>query len=67
MLFWNGRDLERKLSEFRAYYNAVRCHASLDSHTPMTFADGRPLPPANLNDVRWDSHCRDLAQRPVAA
>ena len=67
VLFWNGRDLERKLGEFRAYYNAVRCHASLDGRTPLTFADGRTLPPADLNDVRWISHCHDLVQLPVAA
>jgi transposase InsO family protein len=67
VLFWNGRDLERKLGEFRTYYNAARCHASLDGHTPLTFADRRTLPPADLNDVRWVSHCRDLVRLPVAA
>jgi transposase InsO family protein len=66
LLFWNGRDLERKLGEFRAYYNTARCHASLGGHTPLTFADGRRLPPADLNDIRWVSHCRDLVQLPVA-
>ena len=25
VLFWNGRDLERKLAEFQMYYNAARC------------------------------------------
>jgi transposase InsO family protein len=65
--FWNGRDLEWKLAEFQDYYNAARCHASLDGHPPLTFA-GKPLPkPANLNQVRWVSHCRDLVQLPVAA
>jgi hypothetical protein len=29
VLFWNARDLERKLAEFQAYYNATRSHASL--------------------------------------
>jgi hypothetical protein len=37
VLFWNDRDLERKLAEFQAYYNAARCHASLDGHTPLSF------------------------------
>jgi len=27
VLFWNGRDRERKLGEFQGYYNAARCHA----------------------------------------
>jgi len=38
VLLWNGRDLERKLEHFQAYYNETRCDASLDSHTPLTFA-----------------------------
>ena len=67
VLFWNGRDLERKLAEFKAYYNAARCHASLEDHTPLTFADGNSVAPADLNQVRWVSHCRDLVQLPVAA
>ena len=65
--FWNGRDLERKLSEFQRYYNAARLHASPDGHTPLTFAD-KPSPmPADLNHVRWVSYCRDLVQLPLAA
>ena len=35
--FWNTRDLERKLGEFRVYYSAARSHASLDGRTPSTF------------------------------
>jgi transposase InsO family protein len=67
VLFWNAGDLERKLAEFQAYYNAARCHASLEGYTPMTFASGHALPPADLHNVRWVSHCRDLVQLPVAA
>jgi hypothetical protein len=33
VLFWNGRDLERKLAEFQIYDNAARSHASLEGHT----------------------------------
>jgi putative transposase len=33
VLFWNARDLERKLADFQAYYNAARGHASLEGHT----------------------------------
>ena len=67
VLFWNGRDLERKLAEFQIYYNAARSHASLEGHTPLTFAGGHRTKPADLNHVRWVSHCRDLVQLPVAA
>jgi transposase InsO family protein len=67
VLFWNGRDLERKVAEFQTYYNGVRCHASLEGRMPLTFADRAPVVPADLNHVRWVSHCRDLVQLPVAA
>jgi len=68
VLLWNACDLERKLAEFQVYYNAARCHASLEGHTPMTFASGHTVPPADLRNVRWvSSHCRDLVQLPVAA
>src|ERR1700730_8794683 len=43
VLFWNACDLERKLAEFQAYYNAARCHASLEGHTPLTFASRRTM------------------------
>jgi putative transposase len=67
VLFWNARDLERKLAEFQAYYNAARGHASLEGHTPLAFSSQHTMVPADLNDVRWVSHCRDLVQLPVAA
>src|SRR5215471_13133442 len=65
--FWNGRDLERKLADFQAYYNAARSHASLEGHTPLTFAGGHAVARADLNNMRWVSHCRGLVQLPVAA
>jgi transposase InsO family protein len=65
--FWNGRDLERKLAEFQGYYNAARSHASLDGHTPLTFAGELSPMSASLNQVRWVSYCRNLVQLPVAA
>jgi hypothetical protein len=67
VLFWNARDLERKLADFQAYYNATRGHASLEGQTPLTFAGGDTVAPADPNNVRWVSHCRDLVQLPVAA
>jgi hypothetical protein len=67
VLFWNARDLERKLTEFQTYYNAARGHASLEGHTPLTFASGQTAVLADLNHMRWVSHCRDLVHLPVAA
>ena len=67
ILFWNARDLERKLADFQAYYNAARSHASLEGHTPLGFAGGRTEARAELNHVRWVSHCRGVVQLPIAA
>jgi putative transposase len=67
VMFWNAHDLERKLAEFQVYYNAARSHSSLDGRTPLTFAGGHTVAPADLSHVRWVSHCRDLVQLPVAA
>ena len=67
VLFWNGRDLERKLTDFQDYYNTVHGHASLNGETPLGFSDGKVITPADLNHVRWVSHCCDLVQLPVAA
>ena len=67
VLFWNGRDLERKLADFETSYNAARVHASLDGHTPVSFAGGHTVARAELTNVRWVSHCRDLVQLPTAA
>jgi hypothetical protein len=51
----------------RPNYNVVRCHASLDGRTPLTLEDSATVAPADLNYVRWVSHCRDLVQLPIAA
>jgi len=40
---------------------------AMDSHTPLTFAGEHTVARAELNNVRWVSHCRDLVQLPVAA
>lgn len=67
VLFWNARDLERKLAEFQVYYNAARNHASLGGRTPLSVGGGDAVIPADLNHVRWVSHCRNLVQLPIAA
>jgi hypothetical protein len=39
-VFWNGRDLGRKVTEFQVYNNEERSHASWNGHTPLTFRHG---------------------------
>ncbi len=43
MLFWNAGDLERKLADFRAYYNGYRIHYALEGNTPSEMS-GEPVP-----------------------
>ena len=67
VLFCNSRDLERKLFEFQDYYNVERVHASLEGKTPSGVAVGETVKHAEISDLRWASHCRDLVQLPMAA
>ena len=64
---WNTLDLERKLAEFQNYYNVERVHSSLDGTTPCGFATGEVTKLAELDAVRWRSHCRGLVRLPMAA
>ena len=67
ILFWNARDLERKLVKFRQYYNRDRVHHSLGGETPAVVGgDPRPLA-AKLSNYSWISHCNGLFQTPIAA
>jgi putative transposase len=66
-LFWNAKDLERKLADFRQYYNRERVHQSLGGDTPAVLS-GNPLPlRANLCNYSWLSHCNGLFHTPIAA
>ena len=65
--FWSASDLERKLEEFRHYYNSHRVHTSLDGNTPSETSGEAIIRRADLNRFRWKSHCRALYQLPVAA
>jgi len=67
ILFWNAQDLERKLVDFRQYYNRDRVHQSLGGDTPAVVS-GNPQPlRANLSNYSWISHCNGLFQTPIAA
>ncbi|MDA1000479.1 MAG: integrase core domain-containing protein [bacterium] len=67
MLFWNKRDLEEKLGEFKDYYNAHRVHRALDLKTPDD-AGGKGLPTqADLRNFAWLAHCRGLFHTPIRA
>jgi len=66
-LFWNDRDLERKLKEFGEYYNRHRAHASLGGGTPAQ-ASGEVVPRrADPRQFQWQTHRRGLFELRMAA
>ena len=67
VLIWNAIDLERKLDEFRIYYNENRVHQSLSGSTPRERSGEPPPAHAVLDHYAWRHHCRGLFQMPIAA
>ena len=67
MLFWGRRDLERKLADFKTYYNEHRVHSPIGGTTPAGRTGDREPKILDLDDYRWQSHCRGLYQTPIAA
>ena len=67
VFFWNVVDLERKLDDFKTYFNESRTHASLEGDTPAIIAGGDAAHPVNLDKFKWQQHCGGLFQLPVAA
>ena len=71
VLCWNAGDLERKLADFQASYNAARSHASWEGYTPLGFAGERTAARAEFKvllqglgsraRIRWV----DLVTRPI--
>lgn len=67
VLFWTSIDLERKLAEFKDYYNQHRAHSALPRDAPAELAGEVQNPKAGLTDYCWKSHCRGLFHTPTAA
>jgi transposase InsO family protein len=55
-LFWSTLDLERRLDEFRTYYDLERTHSSLGGIRPMDWPVARSETD-KFGAVRWRSHC----------
>ena len=66
-LFWNRGDLERKLDNYKAYYNQHRCHTGLGGATPAERSGVPAQPIAKLESYTWRQHCNGLFQTPTAA
>lgn len=65
--FWNARDLERKLLQFKEYYNRDRVHRGLGGTIPDPRPANTDQTIARLNNYRWKPCCRGLYQLPIAA
>jgi putative transposase len=63
-LFWTATDLENKLQNYQSYYNECRTHSGRGGSTPIENPEGKVI---DINDFRWDKHCRGLFELPVAA
>jgi len=68
-LFWNERDLRKKLNKYKNYYNSTRGHSSLDQLTPNQSSEYPNLTRnlKNLSTSHWQSHCLGLFHTPIAA
>ena len=67
VFFWNALDLERKLGEFKAYFNHARTHTALQGETPAARCDNVTKSVVSLDNYRWQKHCNGLFQLPIAA
>ena len=67
LFFWNTRDLQRKLDQYRDYFNEHRVHAGIDGDLPNQRADEIEPRIASLENYSWDPHCNGLFQMPKAA
>jgi transposase InsO family protein len=63
-LFWTASDLENKLQNYQHYYSVYRCHSGRAGVTPVE-SGGNTI--GDINQYRWERHCRGLFQLPVAA
>jgi putative transposase len=66
VLFWTTVDLERKLNDFKGYYNHHRTHAGLAGRLPEPLVDGSTSP-MRFGSYTWQSHCGGLYQTVIAA
>jgi len=62
--FWTSTDLENKLLHYQCYYNHSRSHSARSGSTPVQKPDSQV---ADINNYRWQPHCRGLMELPVAA
>lgn len=66
ILFWNIRDLERKLDDFKHYYNGQRCHSALNGQTPAVNTSSKSQSRISIKNYAWKKYCNGVFQLPCA-
>jgi len=67
ILFWNERDLQRKLDLFQHYFNEHRTHMGIDGKTPLQKEKNCKADIINIKHYSWKSFCPGPFQLPIAA
>ena len=57
---------DRKLADFRLYYNGYSAHGGLAGQ-PLDSAEDHGGHRADIQSYRWRTHCRGLYLTPIAA
>jgi len=65
--FWNQTDLERKLENYKVFYNQYRSHTGLAGVTPAQRSGTPPPPHVRFDSYCWRQHCNGLFQTPAGA
>jgi len=67
LFYWNAKDLQRKLDEFKSYFNQSRVHAGIGGTIPDHHAELAESKITSPDRYRWQSHCHGLFHMPEAA
>ena len=67
LFFWNKGDLEKKLEQFKQYYNESRAHSALNARTPTEKAEGLSKKIIPIGSYGWNHHASGQLQLPIAA
>jgi hypothetical protein len=65
--FWHSLDLQRKLAQFRDFYNDARTHHGIAGVPPGSEVRAEQKNAAELNDYGWKDYCRGHYQLSMAA
>jgi hypothetical protein len=66
MLFWNKRDLSRKLDQYKAFYDETRGHFSLKDKIPKQAGEKTTRAIIPIDNYTWATKCSGLFNTPIA-